>query len=60
MESKKIIAIKYAESSLPESAVFQNGTTDRRVPITFVAYGVGARSTRQQLRGSLSLPCLTA
>ena len=34
----KILTIKYAESTLPESAVFQGGRADKRVPITFVIY----------------------
>lgn len=36
--SIKILTIKYAESTLPESAVFQGGRADKRVPITFVIY----------------------
>ena len=38
MEHAKIITIKYAESTLPESAVFQGGLKDKKVPITFVVY----------------------
>lgn len=33
-----ILTIKYAESTLPESAVFQGGRADKRIPITFVIY----------------------
>ena len=34
----KILTIKYAASTLPESAVFQGGRADKRIPITFVIY----------------------
>ena len=38
MSHLKVLAIKYAESTLPESAVFQGGRCDKRLPITFVIY----------------------
>ena len=38
MDHTKLIALKYAESTLPESAVFQGGRKDIKVPITFVIY----------------------
>ncbi len=38
MAHLKVLAIKYAESTLPESAVFQGGRCDKRLLITFVIY----------------------
>lgn len=38
MEHTKIITLKYAESTIPESAVFQGGQREKRIPITFAVY----------------------
>lgn len=46
MEHTKIITIKYAESTLPESAVFQGGRTEKKVPITFVIYLIVTKNRR--------------
>ena len=46
MDYTKIITIKYAESTLPESAVFQGGRTEKRVPITFVIYLIVTKNRR--------------
>lgn len=46
MEHTKIITIKYAESTLPESAVFQGGLKDKKVPITFSVYLIVTENKR--------------
>ncbi len=46
MKQTKIITIKYAESTLPESAVFQGGRTETQVPITFVIYLIVTKNKR--------------
>lgn len=38
MSLLKVLAIKYAESTLAEEAVFQGGRRERKLPITFVIY----------------------
>ena len=46
MEKSKIITVKYAESTLPESAVFQGGQAEKRLPITFVIYLIETENRR--------------
>ncbi len=38
MKSIKVYCIKYAESNLPESMVFDGGSTEKHIPISFAVY----------------------